>query len=61
MDSVVSIPKRVSARIWRSKQLTPLSTDVFVSIPVRVLNSDLEFLHTSQCTTTYQVSMYLTS
>jgi hypothetical protein len=48
MDCVVSSPKRVSARLWRSKQLTPLSTDVFVSIPKRALASDVEGLHIFQ-------------
>ncbi len=60
MDSLVSIPKRVSARLWRSKQLTPLSTDVFVSIPKRVSASDLEGLHGFHRIITSQVSTYLT-
>jgi hypothetical protein len=60
MDCVVSIPKRVSAKSWRSKQLTPLSTDVFVSIPERALASDMEGLHAFQRIMTSQVSTYLT-
>jgi hypothetical protein len=60
MDCVASIPERVSARLWRSKQLTPLSADVFVSIPGKDLASDLEGLHTHQRIMTFQVSTYLT-
>jgi hypothetical protein len=36
MDRLVSIPKRVCLMLTESKQLTPVSPDVFVSIPVRV-------------------------
>ena len=61
MGRVVSIPKRVSARLWRNKQLTPLSTDVFVSIPKRVSASDLEGLHSFHRIMTSQVSTYSTS
>lgn len=39
MDRLVSIPERVSGRLCGGKQLTPLSADVFVSIPERVLTS----------------------
>lgn len=39
MDRLVSIPGRVLGRLCGGQQLTPLSTDVFVSIPERVLAS----------------------
>lgn len=35
MDCLVSIPVRVSVEVDGEKQLTPISTDVFVSIPGR--------------------------
>lgn len=35
MDRLVSIPERVYRGLTESKQLTPLSSDVFVSIPER--------------------------
>jgi hypothetical protein len=60
MDRLVPIPKRVSAGLWRSKQLTTLSTDVFVSIPIRGLTSGLKYLHASQSIMYHQVSTYLT-
>ena len=37
MDRLVSIPKRVSHGAYGGKQLAPVSTDVFISIPERVL------------------------
>lgn len=36
MDRLISIPERVYTGLTESKQLTPLSSDVFVSIPKRV-------------------------
>lgn len=36
MDRLASIPERVLRILCGEKQLTPLSTDVFVSIPERV-------------------------
>lgn len=45
MDRLVSIPERVWSRLDGGKQLTPLSTDVFVSIPeegLRLSNKDLK-------------------
>ena len=38
MDRLVSIPKRVSGLKAR-KELTAISTDVFISIPIRDFNS----------------------
>jgi hypothetical protein len=35
MDRLVSIPERVCVGLTECKQLTPLSPDVFVSIPER--------------------------
>jgi hypothetical protein len=37
MDRLVSTPERVCVGLTEGKQLTPLSSDVFVSIPERVL------------------------
>lgn len=35
MDRLAQIPERVCVGLTESKQLTPLSSDVFVSIPER--------------------------
>jgi hypothetical protein len=48
MDRLVSIPERVLGRSCEGKQLTPLSADVFVSIPERVSSpSETLFLEVS--------------
>jgi hypothetical protein len=43
MDRLISIPERVLARICEGKQLTPISPDVFISIPKRVSYSSETF------------------
>lgn len=65
MDRLVSIPERVLGRSRGGKQLTPVSPDVFVSIPERVsCFSEIFFLEASanlRLPQPYQVSTYLTS
>lgn len=65
MDRLVSIPERVLGRLCGGKQLTPISTDVFVSIPERVsCFSETFFLEASadsRLPQRHQVSTYLTS
>lgn len=53
MGSVVEIPMRGFVQTLR-KELTPVSTDVFISIPERVYNNTLLGFLTLQ---TYQVSI----
>ena len=64
MDRLASIPERVLGRSSGGKQLTPVSSDVFVSIPERVLVFEAYFLKVSadpRLPQQQQVPTYLTS